>query len=292
MLSCNYFDDYPVIELLPLCNSTQATIRTALGLLGFVWAEDKDRPCSAEAELLGVKVDLGSVGTVKIKNKPERAEAIAAAVDSILETGSIDPKVLPSLFGRIQFAEGQLHGRLGRLALADLRSCTLQAQSRLLDETAKKALSNLKARVLGGTPRIVPALVGYRRSVIFTDGAYEPSSVAHPATVGGILYHYDSGAWCTFYFACAISLSIVQSWEALGKRHLIGPIEMYAVLCARSAWSSHMDLCRVTVYVDHAGVLASLVQGSSKDPLWRELLLLFENLDSQATLPWFAGVPI
>ena len=162
---------------------------------------------SAEAELLGVKVDLGSFGTVKIKNKPERAEAIAAAVDLVLEAGSIDPKVLPSLFGRIQFAEGQLHGRLGRLALADLRSCTLQAQSRLLDETAKKALSNLKARVLGGTPRIVPALVGYRRSVIFTDGAYEPSSVAH--TVGGILYHYDSGAWCTLYFACAISLSIV-----------------------------------------------------------------------------------
>ena len=291
VLSCNYFDDYPVIELLPLCNNTQATIRTALGLLGFVWAEDKDRPFSSEAELLGVKVDLGTFGTVKIKNKPERAEAIAAAVDSVLETGSLDPKFLPSLFGRIQFAEGQLHGRLGRLALADLRSCTLQAQSRLLDETARQALSNLRARVLGGTPRIVPALVGYRRSVIFTDGAYEPSSVAHPATVGGILYHYDNGAWCTFYFACAISLSIVQSWEALGKRHLIGPVEMYAVLCARSAWSSHMDLCRVTVYVDHAGVLASLVKGSSKDPLWRQLLLLFENLDSQATLPWFARVP-
>ena len=232
-LSCTYFDDYPVIELLPLCNNTQATICTALGLLGFVWAEDKDRPFSSEAELLGVKVDLGTFGTVKIKNKPERAEAIAAAVDSVLETGSLDPKFLPSLFGRIQFAEGQLHGRLGRLALADLRSCTLQAQSRLLDETARQALSNLRARVLGGTPRIVPALVGYRRSVIFTDDAYEPSSVAHPATVGGILYHYDNGAWCTFYFACAISLSIVQSWEALGKRHLIGPVEMYAVLCAR-----------------------------------------------------------
>ena len=52
-----------------------------------------------------------------------------------------------------------------------------------------------------------------------------------------------------------------------------------------------MDLCRVTIYVDHAGVLASLVKGSSKDLLWRQLLLLFENLDSQATLPWFARVP-
>ena len=147
--------------MLPLCNNTQSTIRTALGLLGFVWAEDKDRPFSAEAELLGVKVDLGSFGTVRIKNKPERAEAIAAAVDLVVEAGSI-PKVLPSLFGRIQFAEGQLHGRLGRLALADLRSCTLRAQSQLLDETAKKALSNLKVRVLGGTPRIVPAVVGSR----------------------------------------------------------------------------------------------------------------------------------
>ena len=249
-----------ILNCCPFATIRNLPIRTALGLLGFVWAEDKDRPFSAEAQLLGVKVDLGSFGTVRIKNKPERAEAIAAAVDLVVEAGSTD---LPSLFGRIQFAEGQLHGRLGRLALADLRSCTLRAQSQLLDETAKKALSNLKVRVLGGTPRIVPAVVGSRRSVIFTDGAYEPCSVAHPAAVGGILYHYDNGAWCTFYFACAISLSIVQGWEALGKRHLISPVEMYAVLCARSAWSAHMDLCRVTVYVDHTGVLASLVRGSS-----------------------------
>ena len=117
------------------------------------------------------------------------------------------------------------------------------------------------------------------------------NQLVHRTTVGGILYHYDQGAWCTFYFACAISLSIVQNWEALGKRHLIGPVEMYAVLCARSAWSGYMDSHRVTIYVDHSGVLASLVKGSSRDPLWRQLLLLFEQLDERATLPWFGRVP-
>ena len=291
VMAFNYFDDYPVLELLPLCNNTQSTICAILDMLGYVWAKDKDRPFQAEADLLGIRVDLSCFGVVKIKNKPDRAESIASAVDSVLAEGVMDPKILPSLFGRIQFAEGQLHGRMGRLALADVRSCTLQAKSQTLDVIAKRALTNLKARVLGGTPRIVPAVVGHRRSVIFTDGAYEPTSASHPATVGGILYHYDQGAWCTFYFACAISLSIVQNWEALGKRHLIGPVEMYAVLCARSAWSRHMDSHRVTIYVDHSGVLASLVKGSSRDPLWRQLLLLFEQLDERATLPWFSRVP-
>ena len=81
VISCNYFDDYPVLELQPLCSSAQKSIRLALGLLGFVWAEDKDKPFAPEAELLGVRVDLGDSERVKIKNMPERAEAIAAAVD-------------------------------------------------------------------------------------------------------------------------------------------------------------------------------------------------------------------
>ncbi|CAE7654031.1 unnamed protein product [Symbiodinium sp. CCMP2592] len=291
VLACNYFDDYPVLEVLPLCNNTQSTIRAALDLLGFAWAEDKDLPFSHEAELLGVRVDLGSFGVVKIGNKPERATAIAEAVDSVLSAGHLDPKTLPSLFGRLQFAEGQLHGRLGRLALADLRACTMSSQAKTLDATAVQALCNLRSRVLGGTPRIVPACVGSRRSVIFTDGAYEPTNETHPATVGGVLYHFDNGAWCTFFLACAIPLSVVQSWEALGKRHLIGPVEMYAVVCAREAWSKHLNMQRVTMYVDHSGVLASLVKGSSKDPLWRQLLLIFESCDAEAMLPWFSRVP-
>ncbi|CAE6967752.1 unnamed protein product [Symbiodinium sp. CCMP2592] len=291
VLACNYFDDCPVLEVLPLCNNTQSTIKAALDLLGFSWAEDKDLPFSHEAELQGVRVDLGTFGVVKIGNKPDRAASIAAAMDSVLSEGRLDPKTLPFLFGRIQFAEGQLHGRLGRLALADLRACTMSSQAQALDATAVQALRHLRTRVLGGTPRIVPACVGSRRSVIFTDGAYEPTNGSYPATVGGVLYHYDNGAWCTSYFACAIPLSVVQSWEALGKRHLIGPVEMYAVVCAREAWSKHLNMQRVTMYVDHSGVLASLVKGSSKDPLWRQLLLIFESCDAEAMLPWFSRVP-
>ena len=262
-----------------------------LGLLGFVWAEDKDKPFAPEAELLGVRVDLGDSERVKIKNKPERAEAIATAVDTVLATGSLDPKVLPTLFGRIQFAEGQLHGRLGRLALSDLRACTMSAEPRSLDVHSRQALQNLKARVLGGTPRLVPVVPGSRKSIIFTDGAYEPTGGKNSATVGGILYHFEQGSWSTFFFACAVPLSVVQNWEALGKRHLIGPVEMYAVLCARALWSKLMSSQRVTIYVDHAGVLASMVKGSSRDPLWRQLLLCYEQLDSDASIPWFSRVP-
>ena len=112
---------------------------------------------------------------------------------------------------------------------------------------------------------------GSRKSIIFTDGAYEPTSGKSPATVGGILYHYEQGSWSTFFFACAVPLSVVQNWEALGKRHLIGPVEMYAVLCARALWSKLMSSQRVTIYVDHAGVLASMVKGSSRDPLWEAI---------------------
>ena len=34
---------------------------------------------------------------------------------------NVVPATLPSSLGRIQFAEGQLHGRAGKLAMADIR---------------------------------------------------------------------------------------------------------------------------------------------------------------------------
>ncbi|CAE7235571.1 unnamed protein product [Symbiodinium sp. CCMP2592] len=157
VLACNYFDDYPVLEVLPLCNNTQSTIKAALDLLGFSWAEDKDLPFSHEAELLGVRVDLGTFGVVKIGNKPDRAASIAAAVDSVLSEGRLDPKTLPSLFGRIQFAEGQLHGRLGRLALADLRACTMSSRAQALDATAEQAEKPAPARDETPEPEAAPA---------------------------------------------------------------------------------------------------------------------------------------
>ena len=56
-----------------------------------------------------------------VANKAERTKPVVASIDEVLAGESLPARAVPSLFGRIQFMEGQLMG-LGRLVLSDLRA--------------------------------------------------------------------------------------------------------------------------------------------------------------------------
>lgn len=61
-------------------------------------------------------------GEIRILNKPSRVEALGKNIDEVLQVGRISSKEVPKLFGRLHFAEQQIAGRVGKLALAELRS--------------------------------------------------------------------------------------------------------------------------------------------------------------------------
>ena len=54
-------------------------------------------------------------------NKEARAEASADALSEILSSGCAQPRLLPSMLGRLQIAQLRILGHLGLLALHDLR---------------------------------------------------------------------------------------------------------------------------------------------------------------------------
>ena len=56
-----------------------------------------------------------------MKNKQSRTEELASNLKALIEAGRVDPSKLPSLFGRALFVECQISGRLGKLALSELR---------------------------------------------------------------------------------------------------------------------------------------------------------------------------
>ena len=84
---------------------------------------------------------------------------------------------------------------------------------------------------------------------------------------------------------------IIRRWSDTGKKHLIGPVELYAVVCARRVWGSFLNHARVLIFVDHSGVHAACVSGASKDPVWRSLLIELECADADAMMGWIARVP-
>ena len=113
----NYYDDYPVVEFSFLAANTTHTIRALTSLLGFECSTDKELPFANEADMLGVVLDVSKsgCGVLSVKNKESRMEELAANLQSLIDAGKVDPKKLPSLFGRALFVERQISGRLGKL---------------------------------------------------------------------------------------------------------------------------------------------------------------------------------
>ena len=54
------------------------------------------------------------------RNKQDRISDIEATLNEILDAKKVRPKELPSHLGRLQFADMQVAGRAGKLAMCDL----------------------------------------------------------------------------------------------------------------------------------------------------------------------------
>ena len=91
------------------------SIKAMLKILGFEYAEDKLQPFSREAEMLGMVVNLSQTfdGKIVVANKPGRVLEMATLVSGMLQEKSVKTSLLPSIMGRICFAESQLMGRIG-----------------------------------------------------------------------------------------------------------------------------------------------------------------------------------
>ena len=56
-------------------------------------------------------------------------------------------------------------------------------------------------------------------------------------------------------------------------------------------WKKYLN-DRAIFFVDHGGVLASMITGSSRDSLWRSLLLILKKTDARyPCLAWYSRVP-
>ena len=294
VLTSLYYDDYPVVTPAFLSANTASIFGSVMRLLGFKIADDKDKPFSSQSETLGVVVDTSDdeLRCVRVSNKKSRSDGIATAIDEVMTKGSASPKELPSLFGRLQFAEAQILGRMGRLALHDLRELERSSAAQVpLKAKHLEALQLLKDRVTSQLPRSVSASRAESPIVIFTDGCFEPEADL-PAGVGGVMFmHGERDALKVRAFGSVVPSFLLDTWHAQGKRHLIGQVEMFAVLLARACWAPYINGSRVIYFVDHSGVLSACISGCSREETWRKLLCAFEKADAVPALQWFSRVP-
>ncbi len=248
MAWANYYDDYPAVEFSCLAANTSHTIRALTSLLGFECSTDKELPFADEAEMLGVVLDVSKSGSgiLSVKNKQSRMDELATNLQSLTDAGRVDPKKLPSLFGGALFVESQIAGRLGKLALSELRDL----------ERSKRSVVDFDSI---SVPRILKVDGPRPPILLFTDGACESVSGELLATVGGVLFHPEEPL--PRAFGCAVSENIVQSRMDADKIHTVSLTELNAVCLSRSLWKRQLNDQKVIVFIDNQGVLDACIKG-------------------------------
>ena len=286
----NYFDDYPTLSPRTLSASTHHTLRTLVALLGFDCSWDKLQDFGPLAALLGVEVDVSKAEEegVLIGNKEGRASEAVAAIVELVETGSADGRAFLSVLGRIQFADAQVVGRAGRLALAEIRSLSKRRGSSIhVGQDLRAAFEVLAQRLSSGSPRVAPCELPERPPLVFTDGASE----GEIHTVGGILIR--PGGLPPRFFACHVPASLVESWRK-SMKHLIGPVKTFAAVVARAVWHQFLSGQAYIHFIDNVGSQDSFIfiKGTSSSAIARSLLAAFEQIElNGAAWAWFARVP-
>ena len=291
LLWTSYFDDFPMVSHAMHTTSTLACAKGLMSLFGFVYSEEKLAPFDYTAEILGVVVDLSKASQrkISISNKPSRVEELNLALGDILKSGVVVPNQLPSVLGKLQYADSHVWGRAGKLALADLRELGNTAPTAVrLGGTQIKAFEILQERLCGGKPKSFIADDMEKPVLLFTDGALEYDTGEPHATIGAVCLFPDGSSEV---FGSEVPSAVLDVWRQGGKSHVIGLVELYACVVALRHWKKRVSSRRVIMFVDNWPALDVLAKGTSLQEDWRKLLLLLEDPAEDTFLLWVARVP-
>ena len=228
-----YFDDYALFTHECHERSSMHAALELFDIFGFRYSMDKLAEFSECTELLGVELNMKDLsdGHIKVQNKKTRVEETVQFLDKMIEEKRFVVEEMPSKLGKLQYAETQLWGRSGRLALADMRHAASLGKSTVnLDERACKAVMLLREKILYGKPRTLSISKKERPVILFTDGSLEYEHGKPVAQIGGV---------CIFpfgrveIFGATVPTNLLLEWTENGeKEHVIGLVELYAVLVA------------------------------------------------------------
>ena len=173
-------------------------------------------------------------------------------------------------------------GRIGKLALNRIRGW-LDYKEVVVDAGLLKEFEMLVERLRRERPRTIPGISLDSPILIFTDGASEGST----HTVGGVLVFPGSNN--PRFFGCFVPPKLVGQWFG-DVKHIIGPVEAYAILVARKLCWQCINFWRgtgVCIFVTTMALWTLL-----SDPDFREILLGFEQQECHGIhWPWFSRVP-
>ena len=237
---------------------------------------------------LGVSFDLhGSCdGVQKAQNIQKRIDELVEFISQVLERRKLDRHETLKLRGRLGFADGFLHGRLGSLILKRLIDHAYGSTSSL-DDSLANVLGWMMQRLKTAEPKRVDSGT-VREWCIFTDASF--SSENKTAGLGGVLA--DSAGDCAAWFSISLDVDQCNLLGADSKDTIIYERELLAACMAMEMWALLLASSYPVHYGDNDSVRFALIRGVAQGAIAESIMQMHLSVEvAFNSNVWFARVP-
>ena len=290
LITTNFYDDFILASPPALQDSARNSMELIFLLTGWEFATE-GRKATDFAEVcnaLGVSFDLRDAcrGVLKVQNTQKRIDELVEFLTQVRERKRLDRNETLKLRGRLGFADGFLHGRLGTLILKRLIDHAYGSTS-YMDESMVNVLGWMVKRLQTAGPKKVDSCT-VREWCVFTDASFEPDE--KKAGLGGVLV--DSDGECTAWFGLQLDESACNLLGADVKDTIIYELELLAACVALEAWAPFLSSSYPVHYGDNDSVRFALIRGVAQGVVAENIMQFHLEIEvSFNSNIWFARVP-
>ena len=193
------------------------------------------------------------------------------------------------LRGRMQFADGQVFGRLGRLCMRAVVQHAFPFKGEKLSNQTRDALRRFSMFLEHSGPRVLE-LASTTVFHIYTDACYEPHNIDWACGLGGVLVG-PPGIKLGF-FSISLSAEQMNLLGALQKKTIIFEAELLAIVLAFAIWGKVLRSASVIAFIDNNASRDVAISGAGRNAVANSLIEFLLKLEMSNNLtPWYSRVP-
>ena len=276
LLTTNFYDDFILASGPDLQDSAKNCLELVFMFTGWEHAREGKKATSFSTK----------DGILEVKNTEKRIMDLTEQLEQVLQQRSLNRHETLKLKGRLGFADGFLHGRLGALVLKRLVDHAYSF-SNVVDNELATVLELMVKRLRCAGPKRVDANTVNEWS-IFTDASFE--NQLGSGGLGGVLV--DCLGNCRAWFSLKLEPNECKLLGADSKETIIYELELLACCIAMDMWGDVLASAYPVLYGDNDSVRFALIRGTGLG-LVAEVIMK-QHLEREVnynTNVWFAPVP-
>ena len=205
-------------------------------------------------------------------NTPKRIEELVQTSETFLKTKKMTTKESQKLRGRMQFADSQLFGRVGRLCMRAVTNHGFSGGGPKISSECVSALDRFQTPV--GTSQASSRL----RNLRIGPGSFLLTLVMSQQQpngsvgLGGVIY--DPAGCLVQSFSISLNDSQIKAFGGDQKSTIILEAELLALVVAASLWQPLFGGCPTVFYVDNNSARDVAISGCGRSAVANDLLEL------------------